>query len=92
MSELQKPINYTNRELGLMLGQINDALASFITLNSQEHKEVMKRQDHTNGDVKSLKLWKARISGAIAVIAVITSFLAFQTELVSGIVKIAFKN
>lgn len=91
MSELQKPIGYTNRELGLMLGQINEALDNFIKINSAEHKTVMDKQDHTNGDVKILKLWKARLTGAVSVIAVIVSFMAFQTDLVSGLVKLAFK-
>ena len=92
MSELQKPINYTNRELGLMLGQINDILTDFIKLNTHEHNEVIKRQDHTNGDVKNIKIWRARVTGALGIIGIIVSFLAFQTELISGIVKIAFKN
>lgn len=90
MSELQKPINYTNRELGLMLGQINESLTCFIKENSKEHKEVMAKQDHTNGDVKKLKIWKAYLTGGFSVLAVVVGFMMYQTDLLKNIVQIAF--
>jgi len=91
MSELQKPINYTNRELGLMLGQINESLINFMKSNTQEHSEVIKRQDHTNGDVKKLKLWRAYLTGAFSVLAVVVGFIAYQTPLIERVVELAFK-
>ncbi len=90
MSELQKPIDYTNRELGLMLGQINETLNSFIEINTKEHKLVMHKQDHTNGDVKKLKMWKAYLTGGFSVMAVIVSFLMYQTDLLKSLIKLAF--
>lgn len=90
MSELQKPINYTNRELGLMLGQINEALNGFIKVNTTEHQLVMAKQDHTNGDVKKLKIWKAYLSGGFAVLSVITAFIIYQTDLMKNVLKLIF--
>lgn len=45
--------------------------------NKSDHEGLARRQDHTNGDVKSLKLWQARILGGFTVIVAITGLLGF---------------
>ncbi len=39
--------------------------------NSKEHLIVMEKQDKTNGRVKTLELWKARLIGAWAVFSIL---------------------
>ena len=39
--------------------------------NAKEHQSICEKQDHTNGDVTNLKLWRAYLVGAWAVISLI---------------------
>ena len=39
--------------------------------NQKEHLDIMKKQDYTNGDVKGLKIWRAYLIGAWAVLSII---------------------
>lgn len=39
--------------------------------NAIEHESICKKQDHTNGDVTMLKLWRAYLVGAWAVCSII---------------------
>jgi len=43
--------------------------------NSLEHKNLKDGIDHTNGDVTSLKLWRARIVGGITVLTIFIGFM-----------------
>ena len=45
------------------------------TENSKEHKGIMERQDHTNGDVTRLKMWRAYLLGAWVVISFTSTVL-----------------
>lgn len=41
--------------------------------NNKDHKLICEKQDHTNGDVVSLKLWRSAIVGGLTVITVIVT-------------------
>lgn len=81
---LPAPKTYTNRELGLLLSDIKTSFDSFVKTNTEEHQTVMRKQDHTNGDVKKLKLWRAYITGALAVLIFLTSFLLANPVVLSS--------
>ena len=44
--------------------------------NKTSHDEILKHQKHTNGDVTKIKIWSARVMGAISVIVVIMGFVS----------------
>lgn len=73
--EIIVPAECTNRELFLLLSQMHRDQKNFITVNSEEHKGIVTRQDYTNGDVRKLKLWKAKILGAFAAVTFIFSVI-----------------
>jgi hypothetical protein len=39
--------------------------------NKLQHDDICAKQDHTNGDVKTLKLWKAGLLGAGGIITAV---------------------
>lgn len=43
--------------------------------NDKAHQDIMIKQDHTNGDVSNLKLWRAYITGGLAVVTFMVSAL-----------------
>lgn len=43
--------------------------------NTTEHNSIMSRQDHTNGDVTGLKLWKAYLLGAWVVVTFVSTVI-----------------
>lgn len=62
---------YTNRELGIILKNIEQKL-------EEGFKEVCRRQDLTNGnvrrntgDIEDLKVWRARANGALIVLNIL---------------------
>lgn len=87
MSQLPKPTTYTNRELGLMISDMKSSFDIFIKQNKEDHIKIQNAQAHTNGDVKSLKLWRAYLTGAFAVIAFMLSFVATKTEAFEHLIK-----
>lgn len=50
---------------------IKTLIESKFTENAKEHQSMCDKQDHTNGDVSNLKLWRAYLVGAWAVISII---------------------
>lgn len=76
MNQMEQPIEYTNRELGIILLGIKDDLKKFADANTSDHAAICAKQDHTNGDIKNLKIWKARIMGGMAVIVFFVGLLA----------------
>lgn len=53
--------------------------------NSEAHKAIMERQDKTNGGVTKNTLWRAKITGAVTIIA-----LLFTGVLIPIIIKVFF--
>lgn len=53
--------------------------------NKQEHEGIMKRQDHTNGSVTKLQMWRTFLLGGWAVISVIVlpAFFWFFTDFIA---------
>jgi hypothetical protein len=75
MSKLQAPEECTNRELFLLIDSLKSSFENFVCINTDEHKTVMKKQDHTNGDIKLLKLWRSKIIGALSVLTILISLM-----------------
>lgn len=67
-------LNVTNARSDVILEKF-DGLKELINEkfkeNSADHIEIKAKQDHTNGDVSSLKLWRSFLLGAWAVISVL---------------------
>jgi len=81
------------------MSDISDELQDFKQENRKEHKQIMKRQDETNGKVRQLELWKAHIQGSWATLKTMgtgTSVLIgsasgiFGGLIVAAIMKYAF--
>ena len=43
--------------------------------NREAHQAIMKKQDYTNGKVRSLQIWKATMAGALIVISIISGYI-----------------
>lgn len=71
MPEIKPPVKCSNRELFLMLQSVQSSVDNVAKLNTSDHAEIKAKQDHTNGDVKKLKIWKAYLTGAWAVVSII---------------------
>jgi len=54
---------------------IVERLDNLAQVNKIDHAEMQKGIEHTNGDVGELKLWKAKATGAITIIAIIITGL-----------------
>jgi len=50
------------------LESISQTIKDFCERNSEEHKEIIAQQKHTNGDVGKLKLWRSMLIGAGSVL------------------------
>jgi transcription antitermination factor NusG len=56
--------------------------------NDRDHNSIKNKQDHTNGDVKKLKQWKAGLMGGFAVLAIIVGPMGVRNVLqVTGVVE-----
>jgi len=55
----------------ITLGVIIERIDNLKDINQREHKEMHDEQKKTNGSVASLKLWRAYLAGALAVISAI---------------------
>ena len=52
------------------LENISKTIKEFFEKNTEEHKEIIKQQRHTNGDVGRLKLWRSMLIGAGSVLVI----------------------
>jgi len=82
------PEEYTNRELGIILKNIETKL-------EEGFREICRRQDITNGNVRdnareieNLKTWRGRINGALVVLNVL--IVPIVVYLATIIVKIVW--
>ena len=71
MPEIKPPVKCSNRELFLLLQGVQTSVDGIAKANAQDHTEIKAKQDHTNGDVKKLKIWRAYLTGAWAVVSII---------------------
>ena len=62
---------YTNKELYLLLTSHVKNFDLFVIQNNLNHDELNNNQKYTNGSVRSLQLWRARIVSVITFIAFI---------------------
>lgn len=67
------PEEYTTRELGILMEQVKEMVFDSNALNTKEHDKIITRLDYTNGKVRSLRVWRAYLTGGIAVLAFIVS-------------------
>lgn len=70
------PVEYTNRELGILLQDVKEMVSKSNESNSKEHDKIITRLDYTNGKVRNLRMWRAYLTGGIAVLAFMISLLA----------------
>ena len=54
---------------------IEEAIKTFSQENKEHHCEIIKHQQHTNGDVSDLKIWRAGLAGGLAVILACGGFI-----------------
>jgi len=62
---------YSNREIREKWDDIGNALSKLSTDMSIGFTEVKGKQDQTNGNVKTLQLWRAGLTGATGVLTLI---------------------
>jgi len=67
------------------LSNLETLFKSYGTANKDDHINMMKRQDITNGNVSSLKIWRAYMTGAIAVLMTLVLPIFFM--IVSDFIK-----
>lgn len=63
--------DYTNGELGLLITNLAEQ-------NEIQHNAIIKRLDHTNGSVASLKIWRGVMMGGLSVITAIIIPIMFM--------------
>jgi len=68
MLELPPPVEYTNREIGLILENMNKNIKTFMKVNTTEHTMVIEKQNHTNGRVRKLEKFIWALGGAIVIL------------------------
>lgn len=66
---MERPINYTTSELGIILTEMHGDIL-----------EIKEQVKSTNGRVKSLELWKQFLLGAWAVISIATPLLWYYVN------------
>jgi len=59
----------------ITLEVIAERLENIGNQNKEDHEEMKAGIKHTNGDVGELKLWKAKATGAITILAIVMSGL-----------------
>jgi len=57
------------------LDNVKDKIECNHQENKEEHEKIMKKQDYTNGKVRSLQIWKATMAGALIIISVISGYI-----------------
>jgi len=57
------------------LDNVKDKIETNHQENKEEHEKIMKKQDYTNGKVRSLQIWKATMAGALIIISVISGYI-----------------
>ena len=64
--------------------ELQEELQKFREENKAAHKEIMKRQDKTNGRVQKIELWKAEMKGAWSAIKAVGTGTSVLIGLSSG--------
>ena len=67
--------NYTNKEFGLLLQSLTSKIDQFIGDNSKEHEEMKSVLTEHNGRLRKSEIWRAYITGALAVVIFLVSGL-----------------
>mgnify|MGYP001564806549 CR=1 FL=1 len=69
------------------LGVIIERLENLKLQNAEEHKRIEEQTTRTNGQVASLKLWQARILGALGILSaiIIPILFMFLSRYIDGI-------
>lgn len=71
------PEDFTARELGIMIKDLTSKIDEMKEENIKSHESLDKNQKYTNGQVRSLQLWRAYLVGAWAVLTIITPIAWF---------------
>jgi hypothetical protein len=61
--------------------QLQKSFDEFITDNKSAHEKILEQTTKTNGNVRGLQLWKAKMVGAIAVISLILTAIIIPIAL-----------
>ena len=43
--------------------------------NREAHQAIMKKQDYTNGKVRSLQIWKATMAGGLIILSMVAGYI-----------------
>jgi len=70
MIRMDRPIEYTTKELGILLSELNAHVI-----------EIKEQVKYTNGQVKSLQLWKQFLLGGWSVLTIITPILWYYIHI-----------
>jgi len=60
--------NIFSEVIKINLEYISKELSDFRLSNKEDHIDIVKRLDYTNGKVRGLQIWKASIAGALIIL------------------------
>ena len=57
------------------LDNVKDTIEDYRHENKEAHETIMKKQDYTNGKVRSLQIWKATMAGGLIILSMVAGYI-----------------
>lgn len=70
---------YSNNELGIMLKGLGEKFDNFFNANTEQHKEIIRHQKETNGNVMENTAFRLKTTGALNIMKFLLGFVGLGT-------------